>query len=84
MSGARVAHVADELHGGGTMVLTLADEQILDEKGQLRDGGDLKLENVGLVRLACVASAYCEWFFAVGRLVLLVSYAVAALVLCCC
>ena len=57
-----MAHVADELHGGGTMVLTLADEQILDEKGQLRDGGDLKLENVGLVRLACVTTAYCERF----------------------
>lgn len=58
LAGARVAHVAEDLAEGGAMVLTLADEHILDDKGQLREEADVRLENVNVVRrLGCVLHA---------------------------
>lgn len=49
LAGAQIGHGADELGAGQTVVLTLADEAILDEKGRMRDGDGLKLENVEMV-----------------------------------
>ena len=42
-------HTADELQEGETMILTLADKNILDDKGDLSEGED-ELENVLAVR----------------------------------
>ena len=45
LTGLKVKHTADELQEGETMILTLADKNILDEKGDLSEGED-ELENV--------------------------------------
>lgn len=45
LAGLKVKHTADELQEGETMILTLADKNILDDKGDLSDGED-ELENV--------------------------------------
>lgn len=47
LKGLKVRHKADELLDGQTVVLTLKDQGILDEKGALADGAD-ELENVNL------------------------------------
>ena len=39
-------HTADELQEGETMILTLADKNILDDKGDLDDEDQDELENV--------------------------------------
>ena len=39
-------HGADELQEGETMILTLADKNILDDKGDLDDEEQDELENV--------------------------------------
>ena len=47
LKGLKVKHTADELQEGETMILTLADKNILDEKGDLDDDEDQdELENV--------------------------------------
>lgn len=45
LEGLRVKHDADELNAGETMILTMADRNILDERGELAEDGD-ELENV--------------------------------------
>ena len=45
LAGLKVKHTADEMLEGETMILTLADKNILDDKGDLSDGED-ELENV--------------------------------------
>lgn len=45
----QVKHNAEELNEGETMILTLADRTILDEKGELDDDAD-ELENALVVR----------------------------------
>eukprot|EP00854_Cymbomonas_tetramitiformis_P006442 gene6442-7722_t len=47
LKGLKVRHKADELLDGQTVVLTLKDQGILDEKGTLADGAD-ELENINL------------------------------------
>jgi hypothetical protein len=47
-----VKHGADELQEGETMILTLADKNILDDKGDLDDEEQDELENV---------LAVCHW-----------------------
>lgn len=52
LKGLKVKHTADELQEGETMILTLADKNILDDKGDLDDDEDQdELENVLAVRL---------------------------------
>ncbi|KAL4429830.1 hypothetical protein ABPG77_010947 [Micractinium sp. CCAP 211/92] len=46
LAGAKVKHTADELAEGETMILTLEDKGILDEKGNLVEEEDLVLENI--------------------------------------
>eukprot|EP00887_Chlorella_sp_A99_P003910 scaffold11.g3910.t1 len=46
LAGAKVRHTAEELEEGETMILTLEDKSILDEKGNLREDDDLVLENI--------------------------------------
>ena len=48
LAGLRVKHDTGDLGEGETMILTLADRNILDEKGDLANEGDA-LENVLLV-----------------------------------
>lgn len=55
LAGLKVKHTADEMLEGETMILTLADKNILDEKGDLSDGED-ELENVLAVRHSIVPS----------------------------
>ncbi len=45
LAGMRVRHKGKELNEGETMILTLADRNILDEGGDLDEGAD-ELENV--------------------------------------
>lgn len=45
LAGMRVRHKGNELNEGETMILTLADRNILDEGGDLDEGAD-ELENV--------------------------------------
>lgn len=52
LAGAKVRHTAEELEEGETMILTLEDKSILDEKGNLREDDDLVLENILAVGLA--------------------------------
>ena len=46
----QVRHEADELNEGETMILTLADRNILDEAGDLDDDAPDELENALVVR----------------------------------
>ena len=46
LKGLRVKHTANELMEGETMILTLADKNILDDKGELDDEEQDELENV--------------------------------------
>ncbi len=46
LAGLRVRHNADELEAGETVILTLADRSILDEKGALDEAGQDELEEV--------------------------------------
>ena len=46
LKGLKVKHTADELQEGETMILTLADKNILDDKGDLDDEEQDELENV--------------------------------------
>lgn len=46
LKGLKVKHGADELQEGETMILTLADKNILDDKGDLDDEEQDELENV--------------------------------------
>lgn len=46
LKGLKVKHTADELQEGETMILTLADKNILDDKGDLDDEDQDELENV--------------------------------------
>ena len=48
LAGMRVRHDADELGEGETMILTLADRNILDERGELDEDKD-ELENALVV-----------------------------------
>jgi U4/U6.U5 tri-snRNP-associated protein 1 len=48
LAGLKVKHTADELMEGETIVLTLADRGILDDKGELVDDAD-ELEEVARV-----------------------------------
>ena len=50
LAGMKVKHNADELAEGETVILTLADRNILDDKGDLHDGAD-ELENALVVIL---------------------------------
>ncbi len=50
LKGLKVKHTADELAEGETMILTLADKNILDDKGDLDDEEQDELENVLAVR----------------------------------
>ena len=43
-------HDAEELNEGETMILTLADRSILDERGDLDDDAPDELENALVVR----------------------------------
>ena len=60
LAGMRVRHDADELGEGETMILTLADRNILDEHGDVDEDKD-ELENA-LVVCFCGASllGYCQ------------------------
>ena len=49
LAGMRVRHDADELGEGETMILTLADRNILDEHGEVDEDKD-ELENSLVVR----------------------------------
>lgn len=44
LAGLKVRHGADEIEGGETMILTLADQPILDDKGMINEAED-ELEN---------------------------------------
>lgn len=46
LKGLKVKHSANELLEGETMILTLADKNILDDKGELDDEEQDELENV--------------------------------------
>ena len=48
LAGMRVKHGADELNEGETMILTLADRNILDSKGEIDDEAE-ELENALMV-----------------------------------
>ena len=50
LKGLKVKHTANELMEGETMILTLADKNILDDKGELDDEDQDELENVLAVR----------------------------------
>ena len=50
LKGLKVKHSANELLEGETMILTLADKNILDDKGELDDEEQDELENVLAVR----------------------------------
>ena len=55
LAGMRVRHDADELGEGETMILTLADRNILDEHGEVDEDKD-ELENALVVcSCACLA-----------------------------
>jgi U4/U6.U5 tri-snRNP-associated protein 1 len=49
-AGAQVRHNAEELNEGETMILTLADRNILDEAGDLDEDAPDELENALVVR----------------------------------
>ena len=49
LAGMKVRHDADELNEGETMILTLADRGILDDRGDIREDAE-ELENVLVVR----------------------------------
>ena len=51
----RVRHNAEELNDGETVILTMADRNILDERGNLAEDGD-ELENALMVCALCVHS----------------------------
>ena len=56
LAGMKVRHTADELNEGETMILTLADREILDERGEIDDDAE-ELENslvVGSCDLRCL------------------------------
>ena len=55
LAGMRVRHDADELGEGETMILTLADRNILDEHGEVDEDKD-ELENALVVRLVMAPS----------------------------
>ena len=62
LKGLKVKHTADELQEGETMILTLADKNILDDKGELDEEEQDELENVLAVRLPVAISiqvAFC-------------------------
>lgn len=46
LKGLKVKHTANELLEGETMILTLADKNILDDKGELDEEEQDELENV--------------------------------------
>ena len=48
LAGMKVRHDADELNEGETMILTLADRGILDDRGDIREDAE-ELENVLVV-----------------------------------
>lgn len=53
LKGLKVKHTGDELQEGETMILTLADKNILDDKGDLDEEEQDELENVLAVRTNC-------------------------------
>ena len=50
LAGMKVKHNAEELNSGETMILTLADRNILDDKGEIIDDAE-ELENTLVVSL---------------------------------
>ena len=48
LAGMRVKHNAEEMNEGETVILTMADRNILDDKGDLAEDAD-ELENALLV-----------------------------------
>ena len=58
LTGLKVKHTADELQEGETMILTLADKNILDDKGDLSEGED-ELENVLAVCRIASSVRFC-------------------------
>ncbi len=54
----QVKHNAEELNEGETVILTLADRNILDDKGDLDDEAD-ELENALVVRLFLCRTHAC-------------------------
>lgn len=57
LAGMRIRHGADELQEGEGMILTLADRNILDERGDLEEDGD-ELENVLAVSKRCCNACF--------------------------
>ena len=58
LKGLKVKHTADELQEGETMILTLADKNILDDKGDLDEQEQDELENVLAVCLCFAADTF--------------------------
>ena len=58
LAGVRVRHNADALNEGETMILTMADRNILDDRGELAEDAD-ELENVSVVRDLSHATPLC-------------------------
>lgn len=63
LGGMKVKHDANELNEGETMILTLADRRMLDDKGALVEDAE-ELENVLVV---CLAVHRCMQLFAANR-----------------
>ncbi len=62
----QVKHNADELAEGETVILTLADRNILDDKGDLDDDAD-ELENALVVRVPSSTALAPSFFLCAGR-----------------
>lgn len=60
LAGAKVKHSAEDLEEGETMILTLEDKSILDEKGRLREEEDPVLENILAVGGCWVPTLGCR------------------------
>ena len=61
LKGLKVKHSANELMEGETMILTLADKNILDDKGELDDEEQDELENVLAVCPHHILSTVLFW-----------------------
>lgn len=64
LKGLKVKHTANELLEGETMILTLADKNILDDKGELDEEEQDELENVLAV---CPHDAWSHTLFCPSR-----------------
>ena len=56
LKGLKVKHTAEELQEGETMILTLADNNIVDDRGDLDDEEQDELENVLAVSMPFIHS----------------------------